>query len=61
MVAREEPEMAAKNAQVAMVATPRPPGSQPNRCLKKFTRLLAVPPLAAIPPETMKKGTAKMV
>ena len=61
IVANEEPEIAAKNAQVAIVATARPPGNQPRRCLKKFMRLLAVPPRAAIPPETIKNGTARIV
>ena len=53
--------MAAKKALAMMAAMPRPPGRRPKALRITFTRLRAVPPLEAMEPEMMKKGTAKMV
>ena len=58
VVALAEPEMAAKNMQVAVVAMPRPPATQPISSLKKSTRRLAIPPLFIRFPAMIKKGIA---
>jgi len=53
--------MAAKNAQVAMVAITGPPGSRPKITFMHLTRLSDVFPREAMVPATIKKGTAKSV
>ena len=58
MVAKDEPEMAAKNAQEAMVAITLPPRRRPNRMVMTCVRYLAVEPREAIVPEMMKNGMA---
>ena len=60
IVARLEPDIAAKKAQAKIVAIASPPLSRPNTAFIRATSRFAVSPFEATPPAKIKKGTAKM-
>ena len=59
IVANEEPEIAAKKAQDAMVAITLPPRIRPKMMVMTCVKYFAVEPLEAMVPEIMKNGMAK--
>jgi hypothetical protein len=60
IVARLEPEIAAKNMHPKTVEIANPPRTLPTNKFTTSTMRLAESPLDMIPPATMKNGTAKM-
>ena len=54
MVAKEEPEIAAKNAQAATAAITLPPRIRPKMMVMTWHRYLEVEPREAMVPETIK-------
>ncbi len=57
-VAGPEPEIAAKNMQVATATRPSPPVKRPNRISPTSSRRREMPPWPIRSPARMKKGTA---
>ena len=56
-----EPEIAAKNAQVATATMASPPGMWPRKLLQRFTSLREIPPALIRFPASTKKGIASRV
>ncbi|MEZ5751705.1 MAG: hypothetical protein R3D60_07010 [Paracoccaceae bacterium] len=60
IVTMDEPEIAAKIAELRIAATPRPPGRWPTRARATSVRRRAVVPLVITPPHSMNMGIARI-